>query len=242
MNISGLLAIVAMSLLFGTMAQVYGQYGGGPPQSSAGDYTVSINSDKESYSVGDIISLSGSVNKYDEKRMLQITIFDSAKKLVLNTEIPVETDGAFSYDLSPNEKFSKAGEYTLRAQYGKTHVDVKIISFSITDKSTETSTKPTDSVESIPATKIPDWIKSNAGWWADGSIDDNSFVQGIQYLIKEKLMSIPPTEQGSTSGSNEIPAWIKNNAGWWADGSIDDNSFVQGIQFLIKTGIMKISS
>ena len=25
---------------------------------------------------------------------------------------------------------------------------------------------------------IPPWIKTNAGWWADGSIDDNSFIQG----------------------------------------------------------------
>ena len=93
-----------------------------------------------------------------------------------------------------------------------------------------------------PSQKIPEWIKNNAGWWADGSIDDNSFVQGIQFLIKEGIMKIPPTAQGAGTGSNEIPGWIKNNAGWWADGSIDDNSFVQGIQFLIKEGIMKISS
>ncbi|MCI4432179.1 MAG: hypothetical protein JHC41_01025 [Nitrosopumilus sp.] len=38
--------------------------------------------------------------------------------------------------------------------------------------------------------KIPSWIKNNAGWWADGSIDDNSFVQGIQFLIKEGIMKI----------------------------------------------------
>nr|WP_192805785.1 peptidase [Nitrosarchaeum koreense] len=88
--------------------------------------------------------------------------------------------------------------------------------------------------------KIPSWIKNNAGWWADGSIDDNSFVQGIQYLIKEGIMKIPSTTQGTGTGSNQIPSWIKNNAGWWADGSIDDNSFVQGIQYLIKEGIMKI--
>ncbi|MEK0328531.1 MAG: peptidase, partial [Nitrosopumilus sp.] len=81
-----------------------------------------------------------------------------------------------------------------------------------------------------------------AGWWADGSIDDDSFVQGIQFLIKEDILKIPPTTQGFGSDSNEIPSWIKNNAGWWADGSIDDDSFVQGIQFLIKEGIMRIQS
>ena len=90
--------------------------------------------------------------------------------------------------------------------------------------------------------EIPEWIKNNARWWAEGQIDDNSFVQGLQFLIKEGIMKIPPTTQGTGSGSNEIPEWIKNNAGWWADGQIDDNSFVQGLQFLIKEGIMKISS
>ena len=88
---------------------------------------------------------------------------------------------------------------------------------------------------------IPSWIKNNAGWWADGTIDDNSFVQGIQFLVKENILKIPSTTQG-TSSSNEIPVWIKNNAGWWADGSIDDNSFVQGIQFLVQEGFMKITN
>jgi len=40
------------------------------------------------------------------------------------------------------------------------------------------------------SSEIPDWIKTNAGWWADGSIDDDSFVGGIQYLIKNGIMSI----------------------------------------------------
>ena len=90
--------------------------------------------------------------------------------------------------------------------------------------------------------EIPGWIKNNAEWWAAGQIDDNAFVQGIQYLIKEGIITIPPTDQGFGPGSNEIPGWIKNNAEWWAAGQIDDNAFVQGIQYLIKVGIMKIQS
>jgi len=86
---------------------------------------------------------------------------------------------------------------------------------------------------------IPSWIKNNAGWWADGTIDDNSFIQGIQFLVKENILKIPSTAQGTSSG-NEIPSWIKNNAGWWADGTIDDDAFIQGIQYLIKEGIMRV--
>ena len=89
-------------------------------------------------------------------------------------------------------------------------------------------------------TSIPGWIKNNAGWWADGQIDDGSFVSGIQWLITNGIMTIPPTEQG-TGSDDVIPSWIKNNAGWWADGQIDDSSFVSGLQWLISNGIMKIS-
>ena len=87
---------------------------------------------------------------------------------------------------------------------------------------------------------IPDWIKNNAGWWADGLIDDSSFVSGIQWLISNGIMIIASTEQGGGDEENIIPSWIKNNAGWWADGLIDDSSFVSGIQYLIKSGIIVV--
>ena len=51
------------------------------------------------------------------------------------------------------------------------------------------STTPNESVILKTAT-IPSWIKNNAGWWADGTIDDNSFIQGIQFLIKEGILKI----------------------------------------------------
>lgn len=111
------------------------------------------------------------------------------------------------------------------------------IDIQISGQAPTTIPKPTPTE---PEQEIPSWIKNNAGWWATGQIDDNSFVQGIQFLIKEGIMKIPPTSQG-TGGSDEIPDWIKNNAGWWADGLITDNDFVQGIQFLIESGIMRIS-
>ena len=99
----------------------------------------------------------------------------------------------------------------------------------------------TEKPVSTAETSIPSWIKNNAGWWADGIIDDSSFLQGIQYLIKEGIMVIPPTETSESSDSQEVPGWIKNNAEWWADGQIDDNTFVSGIQYLVKVGIIKVS-
>jgi hypothetical protein len=88
-------------------------------------------------------------------------------------------------------------------------------------------------------TIIPEWIRNNAEWWAAEQIDDNTFIQGIEYLIKNNIIVIPKTNQ-SDSDTKEIPSWIKNNAGWWAEGSIDDGTFVQGLQFLIQKGILRV--
>ena len=86
---------------------------------------------------------------------------------------------------------------------------------------------------------IPDWIRNNALWWSEEQIDDNTFIQGIEYLIKNDIIVIPQTQQETTE-TKEIPSWIRNNAEWWADGQIDDESFVSAIQFLIEEGIMKV--
>jgi len=110
-------------------------------------------------------------------------------------------------------------------------VEIEIEENSLLEKSSDNT---------VSSSSIPEWIKSNAGWWANGEIDDTTFVQGIQFLIKEGILNIPPTTPGPGSGGNEIPEWIKSNAGWWANGEIDDTTFVQGIQFLIKEGILQI--
>ena len=96
-------------------------------------------------------------------------------------------------------------------------------------------------ITSQEKTAIPDWIRNNAEWWAQGLIGDSDFVSGIQYLIKEGIMQIPETTQGTTAGgAEEIPSWIKNNADWWAQGLITDDDFVKGIQYLIEQGIISI--
>ena len=80
---------------------------------------------------------------------------------------------------------------------------------------------------------IPQWIKNNAGWWAEDQIDDASFVQGIQYLIQKEIMKIPKVTNTQNAENKDIPQWIKNNAGWWAKGQITDSDFVSGIEYLV---------
>ncbi len=85
---------------------------------------------------------------------------------------------------------------------------------------------------------IPSWIKNNAGWWADGQIDDQTFVNGIQFLIKENIIDIEKSTEKSDNVEQNIPDWIKNNAKWWANGDISEVEFLKGIEFLVNQGII----
>jgi len=100
-----------------------------------------------------------------------------------------------------------------------------------------TSVEPTNSPSEQ---KIPDWIKTNAGWWAQNQIDDTTFVSGIQYLIKQGIISVSPSSTTPENTSKDIPKWIKNNADWWSQGLISNDDFLKGITFLVDNGIITV--
>ena len=37
---------------------------------------------------------------------------------------------------------------------------------------------------------IPEWIKNNAGWWANGDIDEKEFLTTLDYLLKNEILRI----------------------------------------------------
>jgi hypothetical protein len=86
---------------------------------------------------------------------------------------------------------------------------------------------------------VPEWVKNNAGWWANDQIPDSAFIDGIEFLIKDGIIVVSNTQQVE-SHANGIPEWVKNNAGWWANDQIPDSAFIDGIEFLIKKNIIVI--
>ena len=37
---------------------------------------------------------------------------------------------------------------------------------------------------------VPDWVKNTAGWWAHDAISETEFVNAIQFLVNEGIISI----------------------------------------------------
>jgi len=38
--------------------------------------------------------------------------------------------------------------------------------------------------------KVPSWIKHNAGWWADGLISEDDFVNGVKWLVEKRIIKV----------------------------------------------------
>jgi len=103
-----------------------------------------------------------------------------------------------------------------------------------------------------PPPPIPGWLKSGAGWWADGMIPDSDLVNGIGFLIDAGVICIGAMpgggggqygqgrhQQGSGAGPS-VPGWVKTSAGWWAGGVISDAEFVRGMESPVPEGAMRV--
>jgi hypothetical protein len=105
----------------------------------------------------------------------------------------------------------------------------------------ENPTKKPDFLQKIEERTIPYWVKNNAGWWAEDKISDDDFIAGIEYLIKNKIISIS-SQNNKENSSDVILPWIKNNAGWWSAGKISDEDFLSGIKYLIENSVIKVNA
>jgi phosphonate transport system substrate-binding protein len=37
---------------------------------------------------------------------------------------------------------------------------------------------------------VPEWVKNNAAWWAEGAVDDQTFLNGIKFLIENGVINV----------------------------------------------------
>ena len=89
-------------------------------------------------------------------------------------------------------------------------------------------------------TNIPQWVKQVAEFWIADQIDDMGFVQVIEYLVQQEIISIPYAEAPEEESAVEIPVWIKTNAEFWINGDVSDDDFALGLEWLINNGIIRV--
>jgi len=136
----------------------------------------------------------------------------------------IEGDVPVQCDRSSGSMF-KVGKTTVRCEAEDSSGNVRHASFVVT--------------VGYDIVQIPSWVKQTTKFWADGSIDDRTYVETIGFLIKEKIVKVPFAKTPNYSEA-EIPVWIKTNAQFWADGHISDDEYSIMLQWLINRNIIKI--
>ena len=98
---------------------------------------------------------------------------------------------------------------------------------------------------------VPEWIKNSVEMWSEDKINDDSFIQGIQFLVQEQIIDIPMESNVSEVKDKNIiifeeekitrvPDWVKDSAGWWVEGLLSNEEFVNGIKYLVEQGIIQV--
>lgn len=102
-----------------------------------------------------------------------------------------------------------------------------------------------DDVLAQSESMIPEWIKETVGFWSEDLIDDVTFVNAIDWTIKNGIIVNPELSIVDSSESDDlnnrqvvVPEWIKNNARFWVSDQISDSDFLSDITYLYKEGIV----
>jgi len=109
----------------------------------------------------------------------------------IDYRVSVTKDGDYVFGPMSRLLHTSPGSITIPVEFSenglhKVHIEIEGILFQPIPLETAILTINVGQA----ATSIPDWIKNNAEWWADGLIDDNAFVSGIQWLISNGIMTI----------------------------------------------------
>jgi len=89
--------------------------------------------------------------------------------------------------------------------------------------------------------EIPKWVKDVAGFWCEDEIGSSEFVQVIEWMIQNGLITLPQdSSQTQSSTSSVVPDWVQFSACVWYDGTFSDKEFSTTLQWLIENGIIKI--
>ncbi len=215
------------------IAQVKSIYGDGGfdnqiQQKNGYQRVYQLGMSKQSYQLGDEITLNVNMDTFDDKSVAEILVIDSNNTMIDNFGISKSNSAISLGNTYQNGKY-------LAELINPITGDWDFTSFTVGTVNSQTSDANQNVSIAIPS--IPSWIKNNAKSWSENLIPDEEFVKGIEFLSSQGMMKIP--QNNSSENNLYIPSWVKTNAGLWSTGEISDQEFVSALQYLTDNGIIQ---
>ena len=184
---------------------------------TASAQTIQVSTGKTTYNYGDHLGVTISVSQITGNNAVMYIIDANEKK---STAIPVQIRNLTTTITSPNPFDSlifKEGMYEIQVQYGDATASVQ---FEIVDAGNivmpfgSNVVVPRWSDGSISdygflkflvdngalnlphgttlkeTARIPAWYKANAQWWSERKITDEEFENGLDYLLRHKVIAL----------------------------------------------------
>ena len=105
----------------------------------------------------------------------------------------LDSTGSYQFFLMDKSGHWPLGETEIELRHESSSYTgiVNVVEKLSTNNKSENTTKSFESPLAIQKIKgIPSWVKNNAAWWADGIIEDSTFVSGIQFLVNDGIIKV----------------------------------------------------
>lgn len=157
--------------------------------------SITVTTDKPSYSYGNTILISGKVQGDILQNVpMSIRIVTPSGNLVIADQLSVGSDGTFSRTISSSgSSWSDAGTYQIVVQYGSSdRTSQTTFQFSGTNTSPTPTPQPTPSSSTTISTpsKIPNWVKGVFSFYAQGNLSDDDLIKALQFLIQQGIIKV----------------------------------------------------
>ncbi|TRZ81054.1 MAG: hypothetical protein D4R90_00435 [Nitrosopumilales archaeon] len=184
---------------------------------------VNLSLDKQSYSSGDIVVISGTVTSPGASNSMILQVYSPDNMLVQIGTVIISSDGKFSTSIqAEGPSWGNAGSYLVKMIY---------------------VSPPTNAVATANIafrTSIASNTASQQGTQSSNQTQSDSLEEQIQKRIALANKLRDSLNGNTSSNSGQIPSWMKDDAKNWHDGVMDNVGFSKGIQYMISNGLVKI--
>jgi hypothetical protein len=198
---------------------------------------ITMLTDKQSYTTGDTVSISGTISSLGSANSAVLQVYNPFNVLVQIGTINVASDGTFHDTIkTEGQSWANDGSYQIKVIYVSTpilatssaNISFKAVSPSVVPppanpqpvtSPTPQIAQPTNTTIVTPDTQIP---------------VEEQIQQRIALANKLK-------QQLDQDNTTEIPFWVKDTARKWHDGTVGNTEFSKDIQYFISSGLVKTS-
>jgi hypothetical protein len=177
--------------------------------------SISVQTNKPIYNYGDYLSVTISVSSVSGKNAI-MHIIDSEG--IKSSAIPIQITKQNTTITTPvpfNVELFREGRYQIQVEYdgvrssapfqiidagnvvmpfGSNIIIPQWLDGAITDSMLfkflveKNTIKLPEGQKLEQKTQIPYWYKINGKWWSEGKISDSEFINGLQYLVNQKII------------------------------------------------------